>query len=122
MCFTVVSLLSRLITSPIRRPFATSDDPPFLKDVLFAAMRTQLGSLSIKQEKSTAKPTDEVYLEVCKKKGIEPESLTLSNGRKAHWFGRKDAKTVLVYFHGNLPFRTTALPLVLQCSARTFHN
>ena len=33
-------------------------------------------------------------------KGLSAETVALPHGTVGHWFGKKDAKNVLVYYHG----------------------
>jgi len=93
----VFAATTHLISAPIRTgPRANT----FLKDILFAAFRVEFAVDTIPQEKYMNPPTDVVYLDFAKKQGFQPDTVVLSDGCKAHWLGRKDAKTVLVYFHG----------------------
>ncbi|KAJ9618766.1 hypothetical protein H2203_008971 [Taxawa tesnikishii (nom. ined.)] len=71
---SVLTALAQLLTTPIR----TGTKPPSVfKDVFYAALRTQLGSLNLAQE-----------------------NIVLSDGCKAHWIGAKKKEKVLVYLHG----------------------
>jgi acetyl esterase/lipase len=45
---------------------------------------------------STAKS----YEAACKAQKITPQTIDLPNGTKANWIGKKDAKNVLIYYHG----------------------
>ena len=47
-----------------------------------------------------APPVDKVYADFAKEKGFKPETLVLSNGTEAYWFGNKNAEKVVVWFHG----------------------
>ena len=38
-----------------------------------------------------------------KEKNLPSETVTLPHGTVGHWFGKKDAKNVLVYYHGTFP-------------------
>ncbi|OXV09512.1 hypothetical protein Egran_02729 [Elaphomyces granulatus] len=44
--------------------------------------------------------TDKAYEQFAKEKGFQPESVPLRHGGQGHWLGRKDAKYVLIFFHG----------------------
>jgi hypothetical protein len=44
--------------------------------------------------------TDKAYEQFAKEKGFQPESVPLPHGGQGHWLGRKDAKYVLIFFHG----------------------
>jgi hypothetical protein len=63
-------------------------------------LRTQLGSLTLAQDRYMNGTTTPVYLKFAKDKGFTPESITLPSGTQAHWFGSSSVKKVLVYFHG----------------------
>jgi hypothetical protein len=69
---------------------------------MFAMMRTQLGNLTLAQDRYMNGTTTPVYLKFCKDHGITPDSITLPSGTQAHWIGNKNAKKVLIYFHGML--------------------
>ncbi len=44
--------------------------------------------------------TAKVYAAYCKSKKIEPVSVSMPNGTQAHWVGSKNARNVLIYYHG----------------------
>ncbi|PLB43513.1 alpha/beta hydrolase fold protein [Aspergillus steynii IBT 23096] len=56
--------------------------------------------LSPRQFQHVYPPTKSAYETFMKSKGIEPESVTLNDGATAHWIGNKNAKNVVVYYHG----------------------
>jgi hypothetical protein len=95
----VFSALTRLCTSPFK---GSKGAPTYFKDVAFAAVRTQLRSMSIPQSRFLAKSTAESYYEAAKTLKFEPESIDLDGGVQAHWLGDKNAELTLVYFHGKL--------------------
>lgn len=45
-------------------------------------------------------PDDEVYQSVMKKRGLQPEVVQLPHGTEGYWIGNKNAKNVIVYYHG----------------------
>ena len=45
-------------------------------------------------------PTNVVYETFAKSKGFTPQTVTLDHGALGHWIGNKDAKNVLLYYHG----------------------
>jgi hypothetical protein len=45
--------------------------------------------------------TDHAYVTICKKRGVNPSSETLKDGTQAHWIGKKDAKKLILNFHGS---------------------
>ncbi|KAI9923852.1 hypothetical protein MW887_008334, partial [Aspergillus wentii] len=44
--------------------------------------------------------SNECYESFMKKKRLQPESIPLNHGATGHWIGNKDAKDVVVYYHG----------------------
>ena len=93
----VLAASTRLWTSPFKGQHGAHN---YFKDVIYAMMRTQLGNMHLDQETYTRVHSTEAYLAFCKTKNIDPETVTLPSGTKAHWFGNKDAKRVIVWFHG----------------------
>jgi acetyl esterase/lipase len=67
---------------------------------MYAAGRTLLTNLSNEQDRAMNPTTEEVYLEYCYVKKVHPRSISLSNGAKAYWFGKPNAKRIFVHFHG----------------------
>ncbi|KAF2264859.1 alpha/beta-hydrolase [Lojkania enalia] len=62
--------------------------------------RTQLGSLDLAQDRYMSPMTTPTYLKFAKDNGFAPESSTLPSGTLAHWLGNKNAKNVILYYHG----------------------
>lgn len=67
---------------------------------MFAMMRSQLGNMTLAQERYIRPLTTPVYLSFAKGKGFPPDSITLSDGVQAHWIGNKNSQKTIVYFHG----------------------
>lgn len=72
----------------------------YFKDVMFAMMRVQLGNLDLAADRYMNPMTTPTYLKFAKDHGFAPESVTLPSGTQAHWIGNKNAKKVILYFHG----------------------
>ncbi|PGH17565.1 hypothetical protein AJ80_04743 [Polytolypa hystricis UAMH7299] len=70
------------------------------KHIKFALMRKAMTRLSIRQTQSTNPPSNEIYDAYIKKQGLENQTVTLKHGALGHWLGNKDAKQVVVYYHG----------------------
>lgn len=49
-------------------------------------------------------PTDRTYEKICKKRKVQPRSVVLEDGTRAHWIGREVPETVIVNFHGECSF------------------
>ncbi|KXL42865.1 MAG: hypothetical protein FE78DRAFT_34051 [Acidomyces sp. 'richmondensis'] len=91
------SAITRLLTYPLRSTRAST----LFKDVVFAALRTQLSVISPAQEQWLNSTTEAAYLDVCKKRKIQPDTdVTGKSGLKLHWLGPKKAKKVVIYYHG----------------------
>lgn len=65
-----------------------------------AALRNIAGRLSCRQCQYLFPSTDKAYELFAKEKGFQPESVPLRHGGQGHWLGRKDAKYILIFFHG----------------------
>lgn len=63
-------------------------------------MRVQLGNLDLAADRYMNGTTTETYLKFAKDNGFAPESVELPSGTQAHWLGNKNAKKVILYFHG----------------------
>ncbi|KAF2111572.1 Alpha/Beta hydrolase protein [Lophiotrema nucula] len=72
----------------------------YFKDVMFTMMRSQLGSLTLAQDRYVDVPTTTAYEKFAEATGFTPHSITLPSGILAHWIGDSAAKKVLVYYHG----------------------
>lgn len=46
-------------------------------------------------------PTADVYATTMKKHGLQPETVDLPHDAKGLWLGNKNAKKVVVYYHGS---------------------
>ena len=90
----VFSGLMRLVLYPVSSgPKANT----LSKDVMFAILRAQLGSISPAQEQWLNPTTESVYLDFTKKAHVEPDVTTLSSGLKVAWIGPKTAQKVILY-------------------------
>lgn len=63
-------------------------------------MRTQLGNLNLAQERYLSPLTTPAYIKFAEKSGFTPETITLPSDTQAHWIGNKNAKKVILYYHG----------------------
>jgi acetylornithine/succinyldiaminopimelate/putrescine aminotransferase len=93
----VLAASARLWISPFKGDKGAQN---YFKDVMFAMMRSQLGNLNLAQDRYMSQPTTEVYTKFAKEKGFAPETVTLPSGTQAHWIGNKNAKKVIMYYHG----------------------
>lgn len=51
-------------------------------------------------------PTSAAYADGMKKRGLKPETVALPHNTEGHWIGNKNAKNVIVYYHGASPIST----------------
>lgn len=93
----LASLFIRLISHPFVGGAKAND---LFKDVVYAALRTNLTNISPGAEQWVNKSTEAEYLTFAKSKGFQPDTDVLGSGLKVHWLGRKTAEKVLLYFHG----------------------
>lgn len=84
------------------RPFTGGNKPRDLfKDVVFAALRSNLANANLAQERYVDSTTEANYLALAKRKNFQPEIEVLgSTGAKALWLGNKSAEKVILFFHG----------------------
>lgn len=94
---TIASALIRLVTSPLS---SGPKGKTYFKDVVYAALRTQLSAISANTEFWICPPTEKTYLDFTKKAKIESDVETLSSGHKLCWLGQRSAQKVLLYMHG----------------------
>lgn len=62
-------------------------------------------------------PTDKAYETFAKQKKISPQNVSLNHGAKGHWIGNKDAKKVIVYYHGRRVFSCMNILFLIQLSS-----
>jgi len=90
--------LTRTVTGPL---FGGPGANTYFKDVVFAALRTNLSLISLRQEAWYTGTTEAQYLDWAKKQTFQPDTDVIGNsGTKIHWLGGKAAKKVIVCFHG----------------------
>ncbi|KAE8364314.1 Alpha/Beta hydrolase protein [Aspergillus caelatus] len=65
-----------------------------------AALRKLCNRLSAEQFQYMNGPTRSVYETGLQKKGLQPETVPLNHGAQGHWIGNKNAKNVVIYYHG----------------------
>ncbi|EME49895.1 hypothetical protein DOTSEDRAFT_144320 [Dothistroma septosporum NZE10] len=97
----LISTLFRAITLPLTSLTGAAKANKPMKDILFAALRTQLSSINAAQEQWTLTTTTEKnYLEFAGKEKLQPQSTVLNSGLRLHWLGPKTSDKVIVFFHG----------------------
>jgi hypothetical protein len=91
----------RAIVSPFR---GANGAPTYSSDVLYSGLRAIVSETSTKQGQYFLPPTETIYKQVCKMRRQKPEIVDLGSGAKGLWIGSRDAKYVMLYFHGIVPF------------------
>ncbi|TVY54411.1 Steryl acetyl hydrolase 1 [Lachnellula cervina] len=70
------------------------------KYVMLTAVRTLTRRASARQQHYISATTDDNYIIACKKRGVQPNSITLEDGTRANWIGDPTASKLLINFHG----------------------
>ncbi|KAE8380508.1 alpha/beta hydrolase fold protein [Aspergillus bertholletiae] len=65
-----------------------------------AAVRKLCNRLSAEQFQYMNGSTRSVYETALKKMGLQPETVPLKHDAQGHWIGSKNAKNVVIYYHG----------------------
>lgn len=58
-------------------------------------------------------PDDEVYQTVMKKRGLQPEVVQLPHDTEGYWIGNKNAKNVVVFYHGKSNYTRRSSPSIV---------
>ncbi|PGH14584.1 hypothetical protein AJ79_02919 [Helicocarpus griseus UAMH5409] len=96
-----LSLLAAAIYAAITGVFrGQSGHRYYSRHVTHAVIRKLVTRSSTRQNQATVPSTDQVYEGLAKKKGFTPQTVSLDHGALGHWIGDKNAKNVLIYFHG----------------------
>ncbi|KAF3401630.1 hypothetical protein F1880_010106 [Penicillium rolfsii] len=74
--------------------------PTFFLHVAYAILRKATRRLSISQFQSLSSSTDELYERYARSVRRSPQSVDLESGGKGHWIGDRNAKNVLIWYHG----------------------
>ncbi|KAK2811160.1 hypothetical protein FQN49_008479 [Arthroderma sp. PD_2] len=77
--------------------------------IRYAIVRRFLWRMSIRQLHVIYPSTAQNYNRFAKRKGFTPQTVQLEHGAQGHWIGKKDAKNVLIYYHGG-GFALSAYP------------
>ncbi|KAL4940680.1 hypothetical protein BDV06DRAFT_17110 [Aspergillus oleicola] len=91
------TVLYSVITGAFRGKSGAKD---FGTHVAHAAVRKAVTRLSIRQLQSLSPSTTSGYEAWRAQQGITPEIVKLNHGAEGLWIGNKDAKNVVVYYHG----------------------
>ncbi|OJD10096.1 hypothetical protein AJ78_08755, partial [Emergomyces pasteurianus Ep9510] len=83
------------------------------RHISHAVIRAAITRLSTRQHQALNPPTNKTYELFAAKNGFTPQTVPLEHGAQGHWIGSKDAKSVLIYFHGG-GFAASAGPAFFQ--------
>ncbi|EEH36233.1 alpha/beta hydrolase fold protein [Paracoccidioides lutzii Pb01] len=72
----------------------------YRKHINHAVIRRAISRFSTRQSQALNPATNQAYENFAKAKGFTPQTVALDHEAEGHWIGNKDAKNVLVYYHG----------------------
>ncbi|KAM5456179.1 hypothetical protein MaudCBS49596_001200 [Microsporum audouinii] len=78
-----------------------------------AILRRFLWRMSIRQLRFMYPSTAQAYELYARGRDIKPQTVQLEHGAQGHWLGEKDAKNVVIYYHGG-GFALPAYPAYFQ--------
>ncbi|KLJ11780.1 hypothetical protein EMPG_13068 [Blastomyces silverae] len=108
------SLIARAIYAAITGVFRGQRGHKYYnKHISHAVIRAALNRLSTRQHQALNPPTNQIYELFATKSGFTPQTVPLDHGAQGHWIGNKDAKNVLIYYHGG-GFAAAAGPAFFQ--------
>ncbi|KAF1984622.1 alpha/beta-hydrolase [Aulographum hederae CBS 113979] len=87
----------RLLTSPFR---GDKGAPTYRRDVTYCTMRHILSGFSVIEGQYLTPSTAKAYKSVCRSWQWKADIVDLGGGAKGNWIGRRDAKVMMLYFHG----------------------
>ena len=102
-----VTVLAAGIWAALTGPFrGEKDAPTYHLHIAYAVMRKCTERYSVAQMEWAQPHTNEVYEQYARKAGFSPDTVQLPHGAMGHWIGDKNAKNVLIWYHGaNYPLR-----------------
>ncbi|RAQ66628.1 lipase/thioesterase family protein, partial [Aspergillus flavus] len=77
-----------------------SGTPTFYLHIAYAILRKASARLSPLQFQWISPSTDEAYKQYMQSRGGVPQTIELEYGAKGHWIGNKNARNVLIWYHG----------------------
>ncbi|KAB8226571.1 Alpha/Beta hydrolase protein [Aspergillus novoparasiticus] len=77
-----------------------SGTPTFYLHVAYAILRKASARLSPLQFQWISPSTDDAYKQYMQSRGAVTQSIALKHGAKGHWIGDKNARNVLIWYHG----------------------
>ncbi|KAJ5082428.1 hypothetical protein N7532_011471 [Penicillium argentinense] len=96
-----LNLFVNVLYAAITGVFRGKSSPKAYKTHLLAtAIRTMVDRFSARQVQYLSPPTPEIYKMAMEKRGLQPEVMSLPHGTDGYWLGNKNAKNVVIYYHG----------------------
>lgn len=99
LTFLGVAFNKRAVTSPFR---GANGAATYRRDVLYGGLRAIVSDVSTEQGQYFLASTETTYKHVCRMRRQKTDIVDLGNGAKGLWIGSRDAKYVMLYFHGML--------------------
>ncbi|WEW56695.1 hypothetical protein PRK78_002143 [Emydomyces testavorans] len=98
-----ISLIATGIYAAISGIFrGESGAKSYWKHISYAVIRRMLLRVSTRQNQALNPSTSAIYEAYAKKNGFEPQTVQLQHGGVGHWIGNKNAKNILLYYHGTV--------------------
>ena len=97
LIFLALAILKRAVISPFR---GQEGAPTYRRDVLYSGLRELMEKANTEQGQYVFPPTNTAYKQVCRKRGCKPDIVDIGSGAQGLWIGMKDAKHIILYFHG----------------------
>ncbi|KAJ5511842.1 Alpha/beta hydrolase fold-3 [Penicillium expansum] len=127
--FLHLSLYASMVYAAITGVFRGKDSPKrYDHHILAAVIRKMVDRRSDRQTQYLLLPTSVTYEAAMKKHGLQPETVALPHNTEGYWIGNKNAKNVIVYYHGG-GFAMPAIPAyfdfwleILQALNETGHD
>ncbi|PYH99657.1 alpha/beta hydrolase fold protein [Aspergillus ellipticus CBS 707.79] len=96
-----LSILATVLSTTVTGIFrGQSGAKQYSVHVACAVIRKACVTYTPRQLQLQEAPTDETYRQFMTEQGLQPDTVPLKYGAKGHWIGNKNAKTVVVYYHG----------------------
>ncbi|KAF4769758.1 hypothetical protein N7455_006440 [Penicillium solitum] len=108
--FVHLSIYASMVYAAITGVFRGKASPKrYDHHILAVVIRKAIERRSDRQTQYLMPPTSASYETVMKKRGLQPETVTLPHDTEGHWIGNKNAKNVIIYYHGG-GFAMPAIP------------
>ena len=105
---------TKMLTAPFRGKHGATS---YRREVGYAAIREVVSGFTTAEGQYLSPKTSKVYKKVAKSRRWQQYDVDLGEGAMGHWIGPKDAKYVMIYFHGrNMP-TIERIDDVLTCAA-----